>query len=175
MGTYVALLRAVNLGSHARLPMARLRELIGELGYAGVRTYLQSGNAVFTTPIEDAGRVAASLREALAADGVNTEVVLRTGGQLRAVAEAGHPFAAAEVEHAKLQVAFPLDPVTPQRLSGLATPGGESALARDGEVFLHYPQGVGVSKLTTTALQRHLGTPVTCRNWKTVSALAGMC
>ena len=65
--------------------------------------------------------------------------------------------------------------MTPSQLRGLPSPGGESALARDGEVFLHYPQGVGVSKLTTATLQRHLGTPVTCRNWKTVSALAGMC
>lgn len=175
MGIYVALLRAVNLGSHARLPMARLRELIGELGYAEARTYVQSGNAVFTTPIEDSGRVAAALREALAADGVSTEVMVRTGAQLRAVVEAGHPFAGPEVEHTKLQVAFPLAAVTPQQLRGLPSPGGESALARGGEVFLHYPQGVGVSKLTTATLQRHLGTPVTCRNWKTVAALAGMC
>ncbi|GAB3689541.1 DUF1697 domain-containing protein [Saccharopolyspora tripterygii] len=171
----MALLRAVNLGAHARLPMARLRELIGELGYTGARTYLQSGNAVFTAALDDPGRVARSLREALAADGLSTEVMVRTGAQLQAVVESGHPFAGAEVEHTKLQVAFPLDPVTPGRLRGLPSPGGESAMARDGEVFLHYPQGVGVSKLTTATLQRHLGTPVTCRNWKTVSALAGMC
>lgn len=175
MGTYVALLRAVNLGSHARLPMARLRELIAELGYAQPGTYLQSGNAVFTTPIGDAGQVAAALREALAADGVTTEVMVRTGPQLHAVAEAGHPFAAPQVEHAKLQVAFPLEPVTPPQLAGLPVPGGESAMARAGEVFLHYPQGVGTSKLTTATLQRHLGTPVTCRNWKTVCALAQLC
>ncbi|MEV4730459.1 DUF1697 domain-containing protein [Saccharopolyspora sp. NPDC049426] len=174
MSTFVALLRAVNLGSHARLPMARLREMIGELGWQQPRTYLQSGNAVFTAPA-DAEQVAAALREKLAAEGLVTEVMVRTGEHLRAVAAAGHPFAAPGVEHTKLQVAFPLHPVQTPHVAAMPLPGGESARAADGEVFLHYPDGVGRSKLTTAHLQRHLGTPVTCRNWKTVCALAQMC
>ena len=174
MSTFVALLRAVNLGSHARLPMARLREMIGELGWQQPRTYLQSGNAVFTAPV-DADEVAAALRETLAADGLDTEVMVRTGEHLRALAAAGHPFAAPGVEHTKLQVAFPLRPVEAHHVAAMPVPGGETARAADGEVFLHYPDGVGRSKLTTAHLQRHLGTPVTCRNWKTVCALAQMC
>jgi uncharacterized protein (DUF1697 family) len=47
MTTYVALLRAVNVGGHASLPMAGLRDSLAGLGYANARTYLQSGNAVF--------------------------------------------------------------------------------------------------------------------------------
>ncbi|WP_165944773.1 DUF1697 domain-containing protein [Saccharopolyspora terrae] len=174
VSTFVALLRAVNLGSHARLPMARLREMLGELGWQQPRTYLQSGNAVFTAPLA-ADEVAVSLREKLSADGLDTEVMIRPGDHLRALAAAGHPFAAPGVEHPKLQVAFPLHPVDARRVAAMPVPGGEAARAADGEVFLHYPDGVGRSKLTTAHLQRHLGTPVTCRNWKTVCALAQMC
>ena len=47
MTTFVALLRAVNVGGHAQLSMAGLRDSLTGLGYANVRTYLQSGNAVF--------------------------------------------------------------------------------------------------------------------------------
>lgn len=175
MITYVALLRAVNLGSHARLPMARLRELIGELGWGQARTYLQSGNAVFTTDINDPERVAEALRARLSADGLDTEVMIRAGDHVHSLAAAGHPLAAAGIEHTQLQVAFPLTPVTPQRLEAMPIPGREAAVAMHGEVFLLYPDGVGRSKLTTAHLQRHLGTPVTCRNWKTVSALAEWC
>jgi uncharacterized protein (DUF1697 family) len=46
MSTHVALLRAVNVGG-TKLPMANLRALLGGLGLSSVRTYLQSGNAVF--------------------------------------------------------------------------------------------------------------------------------
>ena len=48
MNTYVALLRAVNVGG-TKLPMADLRALLEGLGLTNVRTYLQSGNAVFST------------------------------------------------------------------------------------------------------------------------------
>jgi uncharacterized protein (DUF1697 family) len=48
--SYVALLRAVNVGGN-KLPMADLRALLEGLGLTNVRTYVQSGNAVF-----DAGR-----------------------------------------------------------------------------------------------------------------------
>jgi len=63
---YVALLRAVNLGSHKKIAMPALRELLTGLGYAGVETYLQSGNAVFTADAP-AARVAADVEERLAA------------------------------------------------------------------------------------------------------------
>lgn len=175
MGTYVALLRAVNLGSHGRVPMARLRELITDLGWGGVRTYLQSGNAVFTSDLTDPEQVARTLRQALADDGLDTEVMVRTGAHLAALAAAGHPLAEPGVEHPKLQVAFPLEPVAPERVRAMPIPGRESVTTSAGEVFLHYPDGVGRSKLTTAHLQRHLGTPVTCRNWKTVATLAQWC
>ncbi|MEB3370893.1 DUF1697 domain-containing protein [Saccharopolyspora mangrovi] len=175
MGTYVALLRAVNLGLHGRVPMARLRELITGLGWGGARTYLQSGNAVFTSELADPGQVALQLRHALAADGIDTEVMVRTAEHLTALAADGHPLAAPGIEHPKLQVAFPLEPVAPERVQAMPIPGRETVAAAAGEVFLHYPDGVGRSKLTTAHLQRHLGTPVTCRNWKTVATLAEWC
>lgn len=47
---YVALLRGVNLGSRKRVAMSDLRDLLGSLGHTDVKTYLQSGNALFTSP-----------------------------------------------------------------------------------------------------------------------------
>ncbi|RZA31633.1 MAG: DUF1697 domain-containing protein, partial [Lysobacteraceae bacterium] len=46
MSTYVALLRAVNVGGTGKLPMAELRQLCEASGFAGVRTYIASGNVV---------------------------------------------------------------------------------------------------------------------------------
>jgi uncharacterized protein (DUF1697 family) len=48
MTTYAALLRGINVGGSRKVPMAELRTLMEGLGYEGVRTYLQSGNAVFS-------------------------------------------------------------------------------------------------------------------------------
>jgi uncharacterized protein (DUF1697 family) len=52
MGRQIALLRGVNVGGHRKVPMAELRALMEELGYEDVRTYVQSGNVVFTGPDE---------------------------------------------------------------------------------------------------------------------------
>ncbi|SFS80601.1 DUF1697 domain-containing protein [Saccharopolyspora flava] len=175
MNTYVALLRAVNLGGRGRLPMARLRDILTGLGAGEVRTYLQSGNAVFTSTTDDAAEVAEAVRAALRGEGLDTEVMIRTGEQLAALATVGHPFAADDPDPTHLQVAFPLTPVAGETVAAMPIPARERAQRVDGEIALHYPDGVGRSKLTTAHLQRHLGTPVTCRNWRTVTALAEWC
>jgi uncharacterized protein (DUF1697 family) len=54
MATYVALLRAVNVGGHGPLAMADLRRSLEGLGFRDVRTYLQSGNAVFAARVNTA-------------------------------------------------------------------------------------------------------------------------
>jgi uncharacterized protein (DUF1697 family) len=44
----IALLRGINVGGNKRVEMARLRELMEDLGYSDVRTYVNSGNVVFS-------------------------------------------------------------------------------------------------------------------------------
>ena len=174
MDTYVALLRAVNLGSHQRLSMARLRELAETAGALAPRTYLQSGNVVFTAPHTDTAQVAADLGGALAADGLATEVMVRRGQAIVELATTGHPHAAGAAAPQNLQIAFALVAVEPQVVEAMPIPGREHATWCGGDVALHYPDGVGRSKLTTAHLAKHLGTPVTCRNWRTVLALADL-
>ncbi|HEX3946049.1 MAG TPA: DUF1697 domain-containing protein, partial [Acidimicrobiales bacterium] len=85
MTTYVAMLRGINVGGKNRVPMADLREAVGALGYGDVRTYVQSGNVVFTGPDDGAasGVVTSRLVGAVeAAFGLAVPVVVRTGGQL---------------------------------------------------------------------------------------------
>ncbi|MGH9294899.1 MAG: DUF1697 domain-containing protein [Acidimicrobiales bacterium] len=49
MPTWIGLLRAVNLGSHNKVPMPALRKAMEAAGFADVRTYVQSGNVVATS------------------------------------------------------------------------------------------------------------------------------
>ena len=72
MATWVTLLRAVNLGSRNKVPMADLRRLLGDAGYGNVRTLIASGNVVF-----EHARPSAQAIEALIADAfaVRTTVV----------------------------------------------------------------------------------------------------
>lgn len=49
MERYVALLRGINVGGKNKVPMADLRDALGDAGYESVRTYIQSGNVVFAS------------------------------------------------------------------------------------------------------------------------------
>ena len=66
MPTHIALLRAINVGGTGKLPMTELRALCEELGFANVRTYIQSGNVVFESRLSQA-RAKAALEAALEA------------------------------------------------------------------------------------------------------------
>lgn len=66
MPTHVALLRGVNVGGRNKVPMADLRKVLTSLGYTDVATYVQSGNAVFTTERTDTGALAAAIERAIA-------------------------------------------------------------------------------------------------------------
>lgn len=66
MPTHVALLRGINLGAHNRVAMADLRRVVTSLGHTDVATYIQSGNAVFTTQERDSLALAGALEAAIA-------------------------------------------------------------------------------------------------------------
>ena len=90
---HVALLRGINVGGHNRIRMAELRELCAELGWQDVRTYIQSGNLVFSA----AGSTSAlELQLERAIDehlGLSIPVLVRTGRSWSAHID-GNPFTA---------------------------------------------------------------------------------
>lgn len=55
MNVHVALLRAVNVGGTGRLPMRELVAMCEDAGFAGVRTYIASGNVVLRSSLDEAG------------------------------------------------------------------------------------------------------------------------
>ena len=85
---YVVLLRGINVGGKAKVPMAALRDVCTAAGCEDVVTYIQSGNVVLTSKLRP-DRLGAALEAAIAADfGFNPAVMLRTGGEMAAVVAA---------------------------------------------------------------------------------------
>ncbi|WP_079131965.1 DUF1697 domain-containing protein [Streptomyces nanshensis] len=171
MTTYAALLRGINVGGHKKVPMAELRGVMAGLGWTGVRTYLQSGNAVFTTGDEDPG---GRLERAVAGHfGFDVRCLVRTAGELHAVA-AACPYPAAELDPAKLVVLFleeelaegHFDALDPSRFAPDTFHHAGSA------VYCYFPDGMGRSKLPA-ALEAAVTPKVTMtgRNWRTVQRL----
>lgn len=169
---YAALLRGINVGKHKRMAMADLRSLLEKLGYGDVRTHLQSGNAVFTTPtpaqpadLEEAitARIAADL-------GMDVPVMVRTGDELAAVVD-DNPFTSRTSDPKQLHVAFLSVAPADDKIAGLAPDAyapDELAVA-DRALHLYRPNGIMGSRLPD--LEKLLGVRVTERNWNTVTRL----
>jgi uncharacterized protein (DUF1697 family) len=167
---WIVLLRAVNLGARNKVPMARLRELLEEAGYEGVRTYIASGNVLFDGP-KSRTAVAAGLERVIAdAFGVDTTAIPRTSDELAAVV-AGHPFGADASHSHVVFLAHQPEPDAVERFAAV-DPSPDRAELVGVDVYLQYPAGVQGSRLSAARLERLLGVRATHRNWRTVVALA---
>jgi uncharacterized protein (DUF1697 family) len=174
MNTYVALFRGINVGGTGRLPMKELVALLGELGCTDVRTYIQSGNAVFRHRAAAPG-LAKRMRAAIgAAKGFEPAVLLLTRERL-ARAVASNPFPEAEADPAQLHVSFlAAEPERPDLAALRALAAHDERFELLGDVFyLHAPSGVGSSKLAAK-VERALGVAATSRNWRTVTKVLAL-
>ncbi|MFI9154024.1 DUF1697 domain-containing protein [Streptomyces sp. NPDC053367] len=175
MTTYAALLRGINVGGSRKVPMAELRTLMEGLGYDGVRTYLQSGQAVFSSGHGDEDSLAAELAGAIEKRfGFAVDVIVRDHAYLAAVA-GDCPFPAAELEPKQLHVTYFSVPVTEDRFAELDRDAYLPEEFRLGDrcLYLYAPDGLGRSRLAGDLARPRLtkGLIATSRNWNTVVKL----
>src|SRR5262250_1956433 len=104
--TCVALLRGINVGGNRRVAMADLRAWLEELGLKHVRTYLQSGNAVFQSDQPRVSLAPAIEKKIEKEAGFPVRVVVRTAQELKRVVEINPFLKRAGVDAAKLHVTF---------------------------------------------------------------------
>ncbi|MFE9610045.1 DUF1697 domain-containing protein [Streptomyces sp. NPDC006012] len=174
MKTYAALLRAVNVTGR-KMPMAELRQVLTGLGYDGVRTHLQSGQAVFGTDHGDEESLAAEISRALEQRfGFRVDTLVRDHTYLKAVADAC-PFPAADLEPRQLHVTYFSEPADPAGYADidLAAHLPEEFRLGDRVLYLYAPVGLGRSKLAETLSRprRTKDVIATSRNWNTVLKL----
>ncbi len=175
MPTFVALLRGVNVGKAKRVPMAELRDLLSGLGYTGVATLLNSGNAVFRaargTPAKHSADIAAAISTQL---NIEVPVIVKSASELAAIVSE-NPVKVAADEHSRYLVAFVQDT---KALSGLAAiaslavPPEQFAIGKNA-AYLLCAAGILESK-AGEALLGKVGKSATTRNWATVLKLQAL-
>jgi uncharacterized protein (DUF1697 family) len=170
----IVLLRGINVGGHAKLPMAQLREICSSLGCTNVSTYIQSGNVLLDTELSDAS-LASRLEEAIGEGvGFTPRVVVRAPDEVAAALDA-NPYP--DTPDRFLHIGF-LDKA-PSAASLRAvedidvSPEGFTVKGR--EIYLNYIEGAGKSKkLARVAFERKLDVAVTARNLRTVQKLVDL-
>ncbi|WCB94720.1 hypothetical protein DSM104299_03459 [Baekduia alba] len=171
MARQIALLRGVNVGAK-KVAMAKLREIFAELGFTDVKTYVNSGNVVFS------GRKASvkKIEAAIAAEfGFDVPVVIRTRDELAAVAEA-NPLAQVATNASRYLVLFSGGgAIDAAKAEGVTVGKGEAYEIVGREAYLWLPDGIHASPLVKGLTEKRLGVaPLTGRNWRTVEKLLAL-
>jgi len=171
---YLVLPRGINVGRGNRVPMAQLRSMLADEGYADVATVLQSGNIIVTTRSTDPGEVTGAM-ERLLSDGfdVNVRCMVRTADQVRAVLRRD-PLAEVVTNPSRYLVNFLSEEPKPDLVAEiLGEDHRPEAIAIEGaEAYIWSPDGLARMTLSYAYLEKRLGVVATARNWNTVEKIA---
>jgi len=170
----IALLRAVNVAGSGMVSMEALRDLLGKMRFADVRSVIQSGNLVFRTRSGDNGALERRLESEVARTlGLRTEIFVRTAPEWTDVVRQ-NPFpemAKRDPGHLVLTVLRESPPPSAWDALRSAIRGREEVRGIGRQAYFVYPDGTGRSTLTPALIERKLGTRGTSRNWNTVTRL----
>jgi uncharacterized protein (DUF1697 family) len=166
MMSYVALLRAVNVGGTGKLPMTALQDMCKDAGFAKVRTYIASGNVVFGSQASEAQVKAALAGRLELYAGKPVGVLVRSAVEMADVV-ARNPFADKPAN--RTMALFVDDPLPADPLHGVGGLQGELLVLGRREIYIFYGDGMANSRLRVPA-----ATTGTARNMNTVAKLAEM-
>lgn len=174
MKTYIALLRGINVSGQKKIRMLDLKAHLGELGWVGIQTYIQSGNILFKCPennkVEIADEIKLKIKDKY---GFDVPVMVLEPKDLLYIIQ-NHPFS--RDPHAiieRLAVTFLFEIPAQERtkkIEAMRQPNEHFLL--DGKfIFLYYPDGFGRAVTTNNVFEKVLDTQATTRNWKTINKL----
>jgi uncharacterized protein (DUF1697 family) len=177
MPSYVAMLRGINVSGNKLIKMEALRAMFEALGFTSVRTYVQSGNVVFTAKDRTAAPLGAKIAARIKRDfGFDVPTLVLAAEALARVVDES-PFARKKgVDPTKLHVTFlAAAPAAAglQKMKAVSS-GRDEFHCLGTSIYLVCPDGYGNTKLHNNAFERALGVGATTRNWKTVTTLAAM-
>jgi uncharacterized protein (DUF1697 family) len=178
MARYVALLRGINVGGKNPIPMAGLKTCFEENGFDDVRTYIQSGNVIFSSPLSNQAELTRVIERMLRTTFAHyaASVVLRSRSQMRAIVERAPKGFGTQPTRYRYDVVFPKPPLTAKKAmeSVSMKEGVDRGWAANGVLYF--------SRLTSRATQSRLNRvaslptyqQMTIRNWNTTTKLVEM-
>lgn len=176
-GIFIALLRGINVGGKNIIPMAELRTLFEEAGFAHVETYIQSGNVVFSSPSTSVSAIRKKIEQGLLKQvGAKIHVVLISAKQLSDIVEKAPEWFGLEPNLYKYDIAF-LSPEVDVESFVLKIPLREGVdRAAAGREVVYFAKLI--EKASQSRLPQMIALPeyrlMTVRNRNTVMQLATM-
>ncbi|MFI5154100.1 MAG: DUF1697 domain-containing protein [Chitinophagales bacterium] len=178
MTTYISILRGINVSGQKKIKMVELKKMYVQLGLKNVITYIQSGNVIFQADGESPEPALAEKiqKGILKKFKFEVPVILRTMEEWKRIIATNPLVLEKGIDLERLHVTF---------LSALPEKSRHSAiepinyppdrfLIYGKEIYLHCPNGYGISKLSNNFFENKLKVTATTRNWRTVNELLNL-
>ena len=171
--TCIALLRGVNVGGKNIIKMDMLKQCFEEMGFSDVKTYIQSGNVIFSTQDNDKRKIAETIEnQLLKTFSIETTTAILTSDELMEVVEKAPNNFGSEPEKFRYNVWFLLPPVTAEIISNIRLREGVDLLWAGKNAI--YTSRL-TSQMGRSYFSKIMQTPVskifTIRNWNTTRKL----
>ena len=166
MGSFVALLRAVNVGGTGKLAMSELKTMCEDLGFTSVKTYIASGNVVFESRKSETAIKSALEKRLASYAGKPVGVLVRSAAEMAQVAS-DNPFP--KLAPNRTMALFLDHPPAADTLKTVRGQKDEKIKLGRREIYIHYGDGMASSKLVIPAAKQG-----TARNMNTIATLARM-
>jgi len=172
---YISILRGINVSGQKKIKMADLKSLYESLEFKNVITYIQSGNVIFDTKIQNKQEVINAIETTIQrAYGFQVPVQIRTVLEISKLI-CSIPFNDVNLveNNTKVLITFLSSKPTKSAVESLQKHiiEPERLIVDNMHVYLYCPNGHGKSKLSNTFIEQKLGVSATTRNWKTVCQL----
>ena len=177
MPVYIVLLRGINIGAHKRMKMDELVASCVACGFAGAKTYIQSGNVVLKAPKIPPEKLSKKLEAQILTDfGFSAGVISRTKEDLGKIINNNPLLQERGVDPEKLHVVFLPEATSPDAVKKLESLTLAPDRVRMGgkEIYFYFPNGVSGSSLWKHPLDKVLKVSGTMRNWRTINKLYEM-
>lgn len=169
----IALLRGINVGGHHIIKMADLKEMMSNLGFTEVNSYIQSGNILFNTADQSNAAISEQVKKDIEARfGYKIPVIVLDTEKLLEASK-NNPFLKTETDITRLHLSFlsniPDTENATQLIGFDASPDAFSLY--ESFVYLNLDIKYHNTKLSNAFIEKKLGVESTTRNWKTVMKL----
>jgi uncharacterized protein (DUF1697 family) len=178
METYISFLRGVNMTGHNSIKMTDLASLYINLGLTDAKTFIQSGNVIFTGKPDQAESLLSETieKEILEKFKYTVPVMIRTSSELSGLISVNPFLEELKFDPVKMAVIFLHEEPTSDQIKKVKDvdypPDKFKIIGR--EIFIYCPNGFGRTKLYTNFFEKKMGVIGTARNWKTITTLLGL-
>jgi len=174
MGTYISLLRGINVSGQKKILMSDLKSLYSELGFSNVQTYIQSGNVVFQSTIEDKNVISKALKNSISQEyNFDVPLLIVSLEELEAIANQ-NPYLAIDEFNPKFQyVGFLFSQAEQDKIQSVATFSNEIETfeIKKSIIYFYCRSGYGKTKFSNNFFESKLKVVVTTRNWNSTLEL----